>query len=444
MTVDVARRGRHRQGEDRAEEPRDRATDHEGEHHGARMKVGRVALDLGHEDVVLDLLDGEVKEEGGPGGLDPGGRRDEDGRDGGDDRADDRQQLEESGDHREKDREAAEHRVDDRAEEEEAGKRRQADRQAENDLAADPRAEDPPDDRNHGIDVGAPLGRDRCLEPPNQGRPVLQEVERPDRDDEEGEHRPDEPGGGAQDRQEDRRIEADVTGRELRQPLVDGIPDRGWQLEPAVDGTKSLQLRPELVHQAGQVGREQADLVHERPEHQVQALDDGEDGHRVHGEDGEGPGGADPGQSLDRRGEQIDDQEPDDERAEGLAPGIEDDPDHHGRGREQRHPRRHRWEASCGGDHPSGRLAEPWSQPAGLRCQSRAGSPHRPSRVSAGVSGSSAGPTHRSFRSASSSRPGRRHSSRAGCRWQGSTCRCRDPGSSKQRPSRWEWPRRAS
>src|SRR3954452_4708129 len=53
---DVAEGRGDRQGEDRAQQPRQRAADDDREHDGSRMELDRVALDLRHEEVVLDLL----------------------------------------------------------------------------------------------------------------------------------------------------------------------------------------------------------------------------------------------------------------------------------------------------------------------------------------------------------------------------------------------------
>src|SRR6476646_8840397 len=53
---DVAERRRDRQGEDRSEESGQRSADDDREHHDRRVQLDGVALDLGHEEAVLDLL----------------------------------------------------------------------------------------------------------------------------------------------------------------------------------------------------------------------------------------------------------------------------------------------------------------------------------------------------------------------------------------------------
>src|SRR6478672_9543538 len=59
---DVAEGRRDRQREDRAQQPSQRATDDDREDDDRRMELDRVALDLGHEQAVLDLLDEEIQE----------------------------------------------------------------------------------------------------------------------------------------------------------------------------------------------------------------------------------------------------------------------------------------------------------------------------------------------------------------------------------------------
>ena len=49
-----------RQGQDRPEQARDRAADDERNHDGARVELDGVALDLRHEQIVLELLDHRI------------------------------------------------------------------------------------------------------------------------------------------------------------------------------------------------------------------------------------------------------------------------------------------------------------------------------------------------------------------------------------------------
>ncbi len=62
---DVAAGRRDGQGQDRPEQPGERAADDDREHDARRVELDRVALDLGHEEVVLDLLDEDVQDERG-------------------------------------------------------------------------------------------------------------------------------------------------------------------------------------------------------------------------------------------------------------------------------------------------------------------------------------------------------------------------------------------
>ena len=109
---DIAERGGHRQRQDRPEQPGQRAADDDREHDHGRMQLDRVALDLGHEEVVLDLLDQGVQDERGDHHARAGGGGQEHRRDGRDDRADDRDQLEDAGDDRQQEGVPAEDRVD--------------------------------------------------------------------------------------------------------------------------------------------------------------------------------------------------------------------------------------------------------------------------------------------------------------------------------------------
>ena len=108
VSVEVAPERDHRRGEDRAPQPEQRGAHDEGQDDHRRVEVDRVAHDLGHEQVVLELLDDRVQGDRGQ----RGGRRDrgadQDGRDGGDDRTDDRDELEDAGHQGEQDGEVGE------------------------------------------------------------------------------------------------------------------------------------------------------------------------------------------------------------------------------------------------------------------------------------------------------------------------------------------------
>ena len=100
---DVARGGRDGQGQDRPEQPGQGAADDDREDDRGRMELDRVALDLGHEQVVLELLDEGVQDEGGDDRLEAGGGGQEDRGHGRDDRADDGHELEDAGRDRQQD-----------------------------------------------------------------------------------------------------------------------------------------------------------------------------------------------------------------------------------------------------------------------------------------------------------------------------------------------------
>ena len=164
VAEDVPGRRRDRQGEDRPEQPGDRAADDEREHHDARVQLDRVALDLRDEHVVLDLLDDactarraaiaasrpavRARSTAGIaamiGPMIGSSSRTP---------AIDRQQ----------DREPPEDGVDGGAQQHQPDERRDADRQTEEDLAAEPLAEHPEDEDADGPHVGPPRGRHRPL-----------------------------------------------------------------------------------------------------------------------------------------------------------------------------------------------------------------------------------------------------------------------------------------
>ena len=69
------------------------------------------------------------------------------------------------------------------------------------------------------------------------------------------------------------------------------------------------------MDEGGQVLHEPAGLVHQRRQREVDGLDHDQQDDSVHGQDGDGPREADSAQPFDRRIEQVDEQQPDDERA---------------------------------------------------------------------------------------------------------------------------------
>src|SRR5207244_4114184 len=74
------------------------------------------------------------------------------------------------------------------------GERRKADRQPEEELAAEPLAEDPQDEVADRPDVPPPGHGHRPLRRRSQGRPVLDQVEHPDRDEDVADDRGDDTG----------------------------------------------------------------------------------------------------------------------------------------------------------------------------------------------------------------------------------------------------------
>ena len=103
-----------------------------------------------------------------------------------------------------------------------------------------------------------------------------------------------------------------------------------------------LELGLERGDECRKVVDEVADLVDERPEHEVEALDDEQAEHEVRDEDRERPRQPEPDEALDRRSEEIDEQEPDDERVERVATAPEDHADDRGRDEEEADPRAER------------------------------------------------------------------------------------------------------
>ena len=138
----------------------------------------------------------------------PDGRREQHRRHGRDDRADDRDQLEQPGDHRQQDRVPPEDRVDELAQHDQPDERRDADREAEQDLAADPLPEIALDGLDDRPGVEPPGLRQRPVEGRDQGRLVLEDVGDPDRQDEVGEDRPEEAARPGDEREQERQVGA--------------------------------------------------------------------------------------------------------------------------------------------------------------------------------------------------------------------------------------------
>ena len=217
-----------------------------------------VALDLRHEEVVLDLLDQEVQKECGEDGGRPDGRRQEHGRHGGDDRPDDRDQLEDAGDDRQQDGVAAEDRIDELAQDEQADEGANPDDEAEDELAANPLAEialDRLDDRPR---VEPPRAGERPVEGGRQGRLVLEQIGDPDRQDEIGEQRAEQAPGTRDERQQERQVRATAatatsTAGDPGDEVVDPVADGERDLEMRVEVAKSLELGVELLGQLREV-----------------------------------------------------------------------------------------------------------------------------------------------------------------------------------------------
>jgi hypothetical protein len=376
VDVEVAQGCGDRQGEDRAQESRDCPAQDEREDDHGGVELRGVALDLRNEEGVLDLLDREVEGERGDDPRQPGRRAEEDGRDRRDDGADDRQQLEYPGDHREQDRVAGEDRVHDGAEHEEADEGRRPDDEAEDQLAADPGPEDAAHDPECRPRVGAPLRRDRVIEGSHDPRAVPQDPEGPDRDDQVPEDRAGEPEDRAEDRAKDGGDDRPDIGEEIGHRLVDGRLDVSRQVETVPPPEQLGEACVEVVDVARGVPGEGADLLDQGPDEKEDELEEDERRDEVDQEDEEGPrdppaADLDPGQALHHRIEQVDDEDPDDERGQHLPAEPENDREDRDAGEEDQQPaRRNRdgpgaagggcWRAGCGRSggqlHPSGRL----------------------------------------------------------------------------------------
>ena len=219
------------------------------------MELDRVALDLGHEQVVLELLDPEIEQEGGDEALRSRGQADEDRRDRGDDRADERDELQEAGDEREQDGVAAEDRVDDDSPGPQADERGKTDGRAQDQLAADPLA------RTRGRRARRSRRRlpatwaAATLEASGKRRPVLEQEEQPGGQDEVAEDRRHERGGAVDERAQEADVQ--VVGRV--QPRGDErIGERAQllrQSELVVQLVEVIELVLDRPDDVGQLGR---------------------------------------------------------------------------------------------------------------------------------------------------------------------------------------------
>ena len=216
---DVAARGRDRQGQDRSEQARQRTADDDREDDGGRVELGRVALDLRDQEVVLDLLDQRVQDERGDDRLDarPSPRCSTAG------------MAEMIGpmigtssrtpaitDSRIAYRPKI--GIDEVAQDRQADEREDADREAEDQLRPDPLSEDPPDDPQHRPacrTARPPAAPDRTGAVERD--PVLEQVEDPDRQDHVAEDRAEQAAGPGDERQQERQVER----RAPRSPLCD-------------------------------------------------------------------------------------------------------------------------------------------------------------------------------------------------------------------------------
>jgi hypothetical protein len=215
-----------------------------------RVELDRVALDLRHEHVVLDLLDQRVQEDGRDRGVDAGRQGEDHGRIAAMIGPDDRQQLEDAGDHREQDRETPEDGVDVKAQDLESDERRDPDDEPQEHLAAEPLAEHADAEPRRRPGVRPPFGRQRRLGRPGQRRPVLDQVEHPDRHDHVAHDRADDAGDSRHDRQQVAWPDAADALAEVREPAVDRLADRGREVEMGVE--------------VGDLGRERRELPDER------------------------------------------------------------------------------------------------------------------------------------------------------------------------------------
>src|SRR6478736_6382006 len=315
---DVTERGRDGQSQDRAQQPRQRPADDDREDDRRRVKLDGIALDLRHEDGVLDLLDEEVQEQGGDDRHRTDGRREQHRRYRRQDRTDDRDELEHAGDDRQEHGVPSEDRVDEVAQGDQSDERRDADCEAEQDLAADPLPEVTLDGLDDRPGVEPPRLRQRPVEGRDQGRLVVEDVGDPDGQDEVGEHRAQEAARTRDQREQEGQVRsATATGATLADPgdeAVDPLANRDRDLEVGVEVAESLELEVEVVGELREVVDEADDFVDERREGDRQEREEQDDADDVDEEDRERSSETAADEPADRRIEQVDEQQAEDER----------------------------------------------------------------------------------------------------------------------------------
>ncbi len=284
------------------------------------MELDRIALDLGNEEVVLDLLNERVQDERGDDHTGADGRREEHGRHGRDDRADDRDQLQHASDHREKDGVPSEDGVHQVARHDEANEGEDRDGEPEDQLAANPLTEDPLDGSDHGPHVEPPAGRQGSVELRHQDNAVVEQVGDPDRQDEVAEDDPDQASGAGQHRQQERQVDGDGAPgvAEPGQDSVDPVADRGRDVEARIQLAQMLDLTVQVGSQRWEVGDEAEQLVDQGRHRDQQELDDDQDRAHVDHQNGQRSRQAVAGEPAHRWIEQIDEQQADDERPDTV------------------------------------------------------------------------------------------------------------------------------
>ena len=116
----------------------------------------------------------------------------------------------------------------------------------------------------------------------------------------------------------------------LSEHAVDPVADRVGDLEPRVGLAELLQLRVQVVDQRREVLDEPQDLVEQRRQREREELDDRGDHDHVHDQDRERARHAQANEPADRRIEQVDEEQADDERADGVGGHREHEPEDNG------------------------------------------------------------------------------------------------------------------
>ena len=173
-----------------------------------------------------ELLDAGIDDDDGDNGRGRHGERDQQCRDGGDDRPDDREPLQDAGDEGQDEGELPEFAEADERQDGQADGRGQEDRAAEQQLAAHPSAADPGEDAEQVLAVRPPRRRQRARDCARKGLAILEHEEEPDRDDDQAQHE----GRGAQQRAEGWSDDALHDRRERLLAARDRCIDHGAQL----------------------------------------------------------------------------------------------------------------------------------------------------------------------------------------------------------------------